>query len=86
MNRRAFLQNLAGSAVALSISAVDAPAQSVEVPSYLRGYESLYRKDPHSAALEWFKNARFGLFMTYGLYSQLGRGAWAMLREKIPVS
>ena len=35
MNRRVFLQNLAGGAVALSSTAADAPAQSVEVPSYL---------------------------------------------------
>ena len=25
------------------------------VPSYLKGYEKLYEKDPHAAAVEWFK-------------------------------
>lgn len=77
---------MTGSATALSIPAFGAPAQSTKVPSYLTEYESVYRKDPHGAALEWFKNAKFGLMMHYGLYSQLGRGEWVMLREKIPVA
>jgi len=41
---------------------------------------------PRAATLEWFKKAKFGLFMHYGLYSLLGRGEWVMLREKIPVT
>ena len=54
-------------------------------PSYLRDYGSLYSANPRQAALQWFSNARFGLFMHYGLYSLLGRGEWVMLREKIPI-
>ncbi|MEK7407867.1 MAG: alpha-L-fucosidase [Acidobacteriota bacterium] len=38
------------------------------------------------APLEWFKQAKFGLFMHYGLYSLLGRGEWVMQRERIPVA
>jgi len=56
------------------------------VPSYLKGYEELYRGDPRGAALKWFKDARFGLFMHYGLYSLLGRGEWVLLREAIPLA
>ncbi|MBN1672840.1 MAG: alpha-L-fucosidase [Kiritimatiellae bacterium] len=33
----------------------------------------------------WFENARYGLFIHYGLYSLLGRGEWVMNREQIPV-
>ena len=55
-------------------------------PSYLRGYESLYAADPHAAALAWFAEARFGLFMHYGLYSLLGRHEWVMYRENIPLA
>jgi len=36
--------------------------------------------------LDWFKNAKFGLFMHYGVYSLLGRGEWVQLRETIPVA
>ena len=33
---------------------------------------------------DWFVDARFGLFMHYGLYSLVGRGEWVMNRESIP--
>ena len=38
-------------------------AAAQEVPSYLRGYEKLYARDPRAAATEWFREARFGLFL-----------------------
>ena len=44
------------------------------IPKYLTGYEDLYKQDPRKANLEWFKEARFGLFMHYGLYSILEDG------------
>jgi len=58
----------------------------VNVPSYLDGYGELYREAPRAAAHQWFRDARFGLFMHYGLYSLLGRGEWAMLREAISIA
>ena len=38
-------------------------------PSYLKGYEALYAKDPRAASVEWFKDAKFGLFVHYALAS-----------------
>ncbi|HSW45767.1 MAG TPA: alpha-L-fucosidase [Phycisphaerae bacterium] len=38
------------------------------------------------ARLDWFTQARFGLFIRYGLYSQLGAGEWVMYRKAIPVA
>ena len=35
--------------------------------------------------LDWFLKARFGMFIHWGLYSQLGRHEWVMNRERIPV-
>lgn len=35
-------------------------------------------------SIDWFEDLRYGLFVHYGLYSQLGRGEWAMNRERIP--
>lgn len=32
----------------------------------------------------WFAEARYGLFIHYGLYSLLARGEWVMNREQIP--
>lgn len=93
MNRRKFIKLIAGGAAGISLcrtakceSFINVSAKSSNLPSYLRGYEELYRDNPRRAALEWFKNARFGLFMHYGLYSVLGRGEWVMLHEKIPVA
>ena len=65
MNRRELLATLAGGGLAAAARAV---------PPYLEGFQELYAKDPH-AAVEWFKSARFGLFLHYGLYSMLG-GEW----------
>jgi len=58
----------------------------LDVPSYLREYKDLYERNPRIAALEWFKNAKFGLFLHYGLYSLLGRGEWVLYREAIPLA
>ena len=32
---------------------------------------------------DWFVRARYGMFIHYGLYSQLGRGEWVMNRERL---
>ena len=65
-----------------------------QVPSYLQGYEEIYAVDPRKAAIQYFKEAKFGLFMHYGLYSLLegfwkgehSRPAeWVQLRGKIRV-
>ena len=61
-------------------------APSGEVPSYLATVADQYADDPRAAAIEWFRQAQFGLFMHYGLYSLLGRHEWVQLREKIPVA
>ena len=36
------------------------------------------------AAREWFQDARFGLFVHWGVYSVLGDGEWVMNNRKIP--
>ena len=36
--------------------------------------------------MRWWHEARFGMFVHWGLYSQLGRHEWAMNRERIPMA
>jgi len=36
------------------------------------------------ARTDWFKQARFGMFIHWGDYSVLGRGEWVMWQEQIP--
>jgi alpha-L-fucosidase len=89
LGRRNFLGGVAGSVVsglAIQSNPVLKAAVTASVPSYLKGYEQQYAANPREAAIEWFRNARFGLFMHYGLYSLLGRHEWVQLREKIPVA
>ena len=41
--------------------------------------------DLHAAdRTRWFTDARFGMFIHWGLYSLLGRGEWARYTEAIP--
>ena len=57
-----------------------------DVPSYLADHADLYRTDPRAAALEWFRGAKYGLFLHYGLYSILGKHEWVQLRDRVPVA
>ncbi|MCC7264983.1 MAG: alpha-L-fucosidase, partial [Candidatus Latescibacteria bacterium] len=36
--------------------------------------------------MHWWHEARFGMFVHWGLYAQLGRHEWVMNRERIPVA
>jgi alpha-L-fucosidase len=86
MNRRSFLTTLGGATAGLALARSAHGAPAAAVPSYLRSHASLYAKDPRAAALAWFREARFGMFIHYGLYSLEGRHEWLQLREKIPVA
>ncbi len=63
--------------VALSILAAIGPVEAQEG----------YRPSPENLeARAWFQEARFGLFIHWGVYSVEGRGEWVMHEEKIPVA
>ena len=36
--------------------------------------------------MAWWHDARFGMFVHWGLYAQLGRHEWVMNRERIPIA
>lgn len=88
MTRRNFIHTTSGTAglVMLAGASSTRAKETPKLPSYLNGYEELYARDPRRAALAWFKAAKFGLFLHYGLYSLLGRHEWVQFREKIPVT
>ena len=46
------------------------------MPSYLAGYEVLYAENPRAAAFRWFREAKFGLFIHWGVYA-VPAGEWA---------
>jgi alpha-L-fucosidase len=57
-----------------------------QIPAYLKDYREGYNQTPRAANLHWFKDAGFGMFIHYGLYSQLGKGEWVQLRDTIPLN
>ncbi|MBD2871051.1 alpha-L-fucosidase [Paenibacillus arenilitoris] len=67
--------------------------QDAELASMLKSSIVLKSKDGIEAPwlnlsdedMQWWRDAKLGLFFHWGLYSILGRGEWAMFNEKIPV-
>ena len=52
----------------LASTSLGAVTGESDVPSYLKNYAELYRSDPHAAGMKWFDDAKYGLFMHYGVY------------------
>jgi alpha-L-fucosidase len=80
MNRREAIKNGAACAGAILLSPTAVVKTTfgettTKVPSYLTGYEGTYATDPRKAAIDYFRDAKFGLFIHYGLYSLL-EGFW----------
>ena len=55
-------------------------------PNYLRNFEAEWEQNPKAASMEWWKVAKFGLFIHYGLYSQLAAGEWVQYHRRIHVA
>ena len=43
-------------------------------------------KQQRDARMQWWRQARFGMFVHYGLYALYGRNEWVMALENIPVA
>lgn len=71
INRRQFIKIACTSAGFVASGCIACGKSTLKAPSYLKEYEELYARDPRQAALTWFKEAEFGLFLHYGLYSLL---------------
>jgi alpha-L-fucosidase len=56
-----------------------APESSIARSQYQPAQENL-------EARRWFQDAKFGLFIHWGVYSALGDGEWVMNNRKIPIS
>src|SRR5579863_4581593 len=48
--------------------------------------QSYQPSEANRKAREWFQNARFGMFIHWGVYSVLGDGEWVMENHKMPIS
>lgn len=84
--RRRFLQTCVAGSAAAALGCAPERAQSAKVPPHLKGREAAHRQDPRRAALAWFRDAKFGLFIHYGLYSLDGIHPFEQHRLRIPVA
>src|SRR5262249_23628510 len=93
--RRAFLKafGATGALAASGIRAYDqtaqpppsTPALPTQVPDK-NPTESAASQADRARRMQWWHEARFGMFIHWGLYSVLGRHEWVMENEGIPVS
>ena len=72
-----------GVRASLLIAAVAAPQLVVARSAHAQNGEQAPAE--RLAAREWFRDARFGMFIHWGVYSQLGQGEWVMENRGIPV-
>jgi alpha-L-fucosidase len=86
VTRRSFLTQIGSAAVANGLFTAGCATARPNAPSFLRQHADLYARDPRAAALAWFRQAKFGLFIHYGLYSLTGKGEWAQFQERIPIA
>ncbi|MGI6355635.1 MAG: alpha-L-fucosidase precursor [Lentisphaerae bacterium] len=54
-------------------------------PTYLFDYAEEYRTNAPEAGRSWFRDARYGLAVRYGLHSLIGKGDQVQYIDKIPV-
>ncbi len=48
--------------------------------------DTVENQEQRDERMRWWREARFGMFIHWGLYSQLGRHEWVMNRERIPLA
>ncbi|MFW0715119.1 alpha-L-fucosidase [Pedobacter sp. N23S346] len=60
--------------------------KSMEKYSGVKGDNGIVAPDLRLSAdqMKWWQDAKFGMFIHWGLYSILGQGEWAMFNNKIP--
>jgi len=66
-------------AFVLATTLIVAPDRSAAQSSYQPTRENLESR-------RWFQDAKFGLFIHWGVYSVLGKGEWVMNNDKMPIS
>jgi len=82
--RRGFLGGAAG-AMALAVPGL-AAGQEQAASQAVTGAATLpYQERTRAARMRWWHEARFGMFVHFGLYSVVGQQEWVMESEGIPI-
>lgn len=70
-----------------SAAVATATACLAAAPAGMARAQEPYTPAPENLeAREWFQDAKFGLFVHWGVYSVLGDGEWVMNNQRIPVA
>jgi alpha-L-fucosidase len=87
-SRRSFLKQL-GAAGALALSASKAsgaePGSSVGADAVSESPSSAQQAATREKRMAWWHEAKFGMFIHWGLYSVIGQHEWAMEVEGVPI-
>lgn len=83
--RRECLEMLAAGACCpgRALLAAGQEATGLETPALAN--PDLERPPDHERRMQWWRQANYGMFITWGLFSILGRGEWVMAIEDIPL-
>lgn len=80
-SRRNYLEMMAAGTLAAASAGIIGCRKKQPAPAE----ETLAPPPDHERRIQWWREAKFGMFIHWGLYSLLGRHEWAMEVEGIPV-
>jgi hypothetical protein len=66
--------------ILLTFTSIITNAQVNDLPEILKE-----TSDQHEERMAWWHDAKFGMFIHWGLYSIKGQGEWAMWNQQISV-
>src|SRR6476660_3673164 len=86
MNRRNYLALMGAATGSVAIgSKLDLSSAQQPTPA-TDGAPTTSTIEDRTRRMKWWHEAKFGMFIHWGLYSTLGRHEWVMENEGIPVS
>jgi len=86
MNRRNYLTLMAAAAGAAAVTTKIDSAFGQQTRPADDGAPTTSTVEDRTRRMKWWHEAKFGMFIHWGLYSTLGRHEWVMENEGIPVS
>jgi alpha-L-fucosidase len=85
MNRREYLATMGAAAGALALSGMDVRSNPQEPKAASESAPTTSTLEDRTRRMQWWHEAKFGMFIHWGLYSVLARHEWVMENEGIPV-
>src|SRR5215813_12207124 len=87
MLSKRLLRGLSRYLICMMITGIVAASGFAQANSSVNRGQVDYQPTPANLnSRRWFQDAKFGLFIHWGVYSVLGRGEWVMNNAKIPIS